>query len=351
MNSRQILKVTLVVFGLCAQIWAQSIEDLMTSGQEMLQRGAYSQAVTAFRQVVSREPDNFEAQFNLGFAYLGWGRQSNAIEEFKKAMRLQPRNSEIWSNLAIAYENLGRTQDAINALYQAVQLNPQNTTARMNLAAMYGNANRPKDAIAQYKQVIAQNGANEEALFNLAKCLVAVNQVTEAINYFKQVIATNPNNGEAHWEMGNLYWKKDKDYDKAIAEFKLAVMVKPEASELYDNLAIVYEEKKMKAEALETWKKALATTDDILRKDKIKDRIERLELGSSASGQDSKAAVPEMNTKSQINDLKKELRQDASQQRINAAPVNVMDDLNDINTDKQEPSLNLLEEAKKRAQK
>jgi len=95
---------------------AQSIEDIMFNGQQLLERGAYSQAVTAFRQVTSREPSNFEAQFNLAFAYLGWGRHSNAVDEFKKALRLQPRNSAVWGNLAIAFENLGKKRAAIEAL-------------------------------------------------------------------------------------------------------------------------------------------------------------------------------------------------------------------------------------------
>ncbi|MBN1308850.1 MAG: hypothetical protein JXA18_13085, partial [Chitinispirillaceae bacterium] len=43
------------------QLHAQSIEELMAKGQQLLERGAFSEAVTAFRAVTSREPDNFEA--------------------------------------------------------------------------------------------------------------------------------------------------------------------------------------------------------------------------------------------------------------------------------------------------
>ena len=65
----------------------QSVETLMANGQELLQRGAYSQAATQFKQVLAREPDFFEAQFNLGFTYLQWGKYSEALVELKKAFQ------------------------------------------------------------------------------------------------------------------------------------------------------------------------------------------------------------------------------------------------------------------------
>ncbi|HEX3019339.1 MAG TPA: tetratricopeptide repeat protein [Chitinispirillaceae bacterium] len=349
----QAVKSLFVVLITIFLVSAQSIEEMMASGQQLLERGAYSEAVSAFRQVTSREPSNFEAQYNLGYAYLGWGRYSNAVEEFKKAMRIQNRNSALWGNLAIAYEQLGRSQDAINALYQAVQIDPQNITARMNLATSYANANHYKEAIAQYKQVISIEGVHEEALVNISKCLIAVGNYQEAKNYLKQASVANPNNGSAHWELGNIYWKKEKDIDKGISEYKLAVSVEPENDELYDNLALALEEKGKKDEALEVWKKCMAYCSDALRKEKIQDRIDRLQYGTKPGSEPNEPAM-KMATKNQIDELKKELRNKEGgqgSQRINTAPVNVMDDFSDLNEQSEVKPLNLKDEAKKRAKK
>ncbi|MDO5577359.1 MAG: hypothetical protein Q4F84_09790, partial [Fibrobacter sp.] len=59
----KVRKISAVVLLLSAIISAQSIESMMAAGQELLRAGAYSQAVSQFRQVVSREPGNFEAQY------------------------------------------------------------------------------------------------------------------------------------------------------------------------------------------------------------------------------------------------------------------------------------------------
>jgi Flp pilus assembly protein TadD len=325
----------------------------MSQGQQLLERGAFSQAVTAFRNVVSREPDNFEARFNLAFSYLQWGRNSNAIEEFKQALRYQPQNSEVWSNLAIAYENLGQSDQATGALFKAVQYNPSNITARINLAAMYGNANQFGKAIEQYKKALELDGANEEALTNLSKCLVSTGKFAEAKNYLMQAVAANPNNGEARFELGNIYWKNEKNLDKAINEYKLAITAQPAGIHFYETLSDVYLAKNDKTQAIETLKSSLVYIDEALAKEKMQDRIDRLELGDTSKDKDP--AKEKLVAKNQIDDLKKELRQKntSETQQLQTAPVDVMGDLNDLNStsDNNDNPLDLKEAAKKKAKK
>lgn len=322
----------------------------MARGQQLLERGAYSEAITAFRSVVSREPDNFEAQFNMAFAYLQWGRFSNAVEEFKKALRYQPQNSEIWSNLAIAYENMGKSDMALGALQKSVQYNPTNITARINLAAMYHNANQFNRAIAEYKAAISIDGSNEEALVNLAKCLVSVGKFEEARQYLTQAIAANPNNGEAHWELGNIYWKKEKNVDKGINEYNLAISAQPSVYAFYESLASAYEEKGDKTKAIETLKNSLIYIDDALQKERIQQRIDKLELGDTQKSKEADGV--KLTNKSQINELKKELREEEKKpteiKKIDAKPVNVMDDLKDLNTQDESNPLDLTGELKKK---
>lgn len=348
------LKYVFFIFCLAFSVSAQSQseESIMAGGQALLERGAYSQAVTAFRQVLARDADNFEAQFNLAFAYLQWGRNSNAVEEFKKALQHQSKNSQIWANLAIAYENLGKKEESLYALNQAVSLDPQNITARMNLAATYMNADRTKQAMEQYRKVIEIDGTNEDALVNLAKCLIGEGQYDEATKYLKQISVSNPNNGEAHYELGNILWKRQNDKDKALTEYKLAVTLKPENLSFYDNYVALLIDKGDKAQAVELLKKSLVYTDDVLRKDKIQAQINKLETGGTAAPTATGADGEKLVAKDQTNELQSELRKSKTTdtRRLETKPVNVMGDLEDISSDTSKV-LDLKGEAKKRAAK
>jgi Flp pilus assembly protein TadD len=340
----------LLALGAVVQIQAQSEEELMQTGQAMIQNGAYSEAVTAFRKVLAREPDNFEAQFNLGFSYLGWGHFSNAVTELKKALALNSRNAEVWSNLAIAYENLGKSSDAAGALQKAIDLDPQNIVARLNLGAMYANANQFGKGAAIFKQVIAMDGTNQEALMNLSKCCMGLGQIAEAKQYLKQAAMGNPSNGEAHWELGNILWQKEKNIDEAIKEYQLAVKAQPTNVSLYENLASALEKKDQKAQAVEVLKTSKTYTDDVLQKDKIQAQIDRIE-GKVSGPAGISGGTTKMTMQDQSSDLKKELRGDKENVQKIDAKVDVMGDLNDLNNTDDAPELDLKSEAKKRANK
>lgn len=299
--------------------FSQSTESLMNSGTMLLQNGAYDQAVTKFRQVIARDPSNFEAQYNLAFGYLHAGRYSNAVTEFKKAVRLNPQSAEAWSNLAMAYQHLGKTSEALGALYRAVDYNPRNVQARMNLATMYANNGRLNEAIKQYKLVLQVDGTNYDAHINLAKCLISQKQFTAAQRLLKSAVAINPNEAEAYWELGNILSSIKKDYAGAITNYKKAVALQPNSQVYYENYGLLLEDlwaknsdDSRRSEAIDVWKKYLVYLDDALKKEQIQDRLALLEQGKSPSG---KTAPEELFgnsgiTNARVEELKKEIRSD-----------------------------------------
>jgi len=339
-----------IVLVLAGSACGQSIEALMNNGQELLRSGAFAQAVSAFRKVLSQDPRNFEAQHNLAFAYLQMGRNQDAATEFQKAVGLNGKSAETWANLAIAYENMGNSGKALSALDRAAALDPSNSTVRMNLAALYYNAGQQANAIAQYKQVIAVDGRNVDALNNLAKCLLEKGDDASAKKYLSDAIAVEPQNGQAHWELGNIHWKKEKNTDQALKEYRIAVSLNPNSQVFYENLGLLYEELGKKEDALDTWKKYIAYLDDALMKEKIQRKIDKLE------GRGGDEQIPKMEAgtnQKQIEELKRDVRGDGqkTETRIyNTAPVDVGGSFEDLQKDEPE-KIDLREEAKKRAAK
>jgi tetratricopeptide (TPR) repeat protein len=284
-------KLQRVCIGLCAVvalvscgIWAQPVEELMSQGNQLLQNGAYDQAVTQFRKLLGRDPGNFEAQFNLAFAYLNMGRHSNAVQEFAKAIAINRQCGECYGNMALAYEAQGEDERALGALYEAVKVNPGNIESRMNLATVYANKGKVNDAIAQYKQVIAIDGQYITAHINAAKCLVSVGKPDEARGYLKSALAINNDEPAAHYELATILWKKDGKKDEALKMFQKAVALQPNTQLYYENYGLLLEDMDRKQDAIDIWKKYLVYLDDALKKESIQDRIEMLERGEAPSG-------------------------------------------------------------------
>ncbi len=334
-------------------LYAQSSEELMNQGSMLLDNGAYDQAVSKFRKVIARDPGNFEAQFNLGFAYLNWGRNSNAVKELKKALGLNPRSADAWSNLAYAYENLGQGEKALSALYKAVQNNPRNVQAKINLATVYANKGRLGQAIAQYKQVLQIDGTNLDAHINLATCLVSKGNYKDAKHYLKSAIAIDPNEADTYWELGNIYWNKDKNADEAIKNYRKALVLKPNSQLFYKNLGLLLEEmwKKnkddsKKEEAIEVWTKSLVYLNDALEKENIQNRLDMLQRGESPTG---KATPEELfgqadKNDADLNELRNELKrggdEGAGEKKIQTSTYDVGSDLGGLDEEEESGAFN-----------
>lgn len=317
---------------------AESVESLMNSGNMLLQNGAFDQAVTKFRKVVSRDPGNFEARFNLAFAYLNWQRHGKAVEEFKNTLGINPNCGECWSNLAFAYEAQGQSENALQALHQAIQHNPSSIDARTNLATMYANMDRLEQAVQQYQEIIQMDGSNIEAHLNAAKCLIRLDESGRAKHHLRSVLALDPRDADAHWELGNIYWKEDENVKDAIAEYKKAIEYQPNSQLFYQNLALLYESIGETEDAIKTWRAYLIYHDDAMRKEEIRERVERLEKGESPTGAIEPAALfGDQGGTENITRLQDELRYDSEGtgggKIIPSGSVDFMSDLKDLEED------------------
>jgi tetratricopeptide (TPR) repeat protein len=333
----------------------QSVEELMSQGNGLLSNGAYNEAITVFRKVVSKEPSNFEAQSNLAFAYLSGGRYPNAVTEYKKALGLNPKSALCWENLGFAYEKLGKRNYAIEAIHKSIELDPSNIDARMNMAAFYEDAKMYDKAVSEYEAVIHIDGQHHgEAYSNIARCMLEKGNVAGAKKYLNDAIVTNPANADAHWQLGNIYWKKEGKKEDALNEYKTAVSIESSTPDFYENYALLLEDLNKRDEAIEIWKKAMIYINEALKKEEIQARIDRLEKGEavSASGIDKKQAREDSDKKAKesLEKLQQDMRGKSSSEvkRIDAPPPDVIGDLDDLNKD-QTQDLDLRNAAKKKA--
>jgi tetratricopeptide (TPR) repeat protein len=354
-RSRWITGLFVVVLVVYSNVFSQAVEELMSQGNGLLSNGAFNEAITVFKKLLGKDPSNAEAQSNLAFAYLSAGRYQNAVTEYTKAIGMSPKTAVCWQNRGFAYDKLGKRSKAMEDIHHSIELDPSNMDARMNLAAFHEDAKQYDRAIAEYDAVIKIDGLHHgEAYVSASRCMTEKGNMAGAKKYLSEAITTNPNYAEAHYQLGNIYWKKEKKTDEALKEYQTAAMLDANNPAFYENWAYLLEDLNRKQEAIETWKKCLIYLNEALKKDEIQARIDKLEKGESVTptGADKKAARAESDkkTKEDMEKLKKDLRKDKAEtsKRIDAPPPDVMGDIADINKDKGE-DLDLRQAAKKKA--
>ncbi len=331
-----------------------SVEELMANGNNLLKNGAYTEAISVFRQVLGKEPRNFEAQANLAFAYLEAERYDKAVVEYNKAISLDSRNAECWANIGFAYERLGKTGKAADAIARSVELNPSNIEARMNLAAMYENAGAFDKAVAQYEAAIRTDGSKGAAYCGVARCLTEKGNIAGAKKYCQEGIAADPRNAEAHWQLGNILWKKENNQAEALKEYQKSVTIDENSQVFYENLALLQEDMGKKQDALATWKKYLIYLNEAIKKEEVQRRIDRIENGepTSTGKADTKAnrdKASEQN-EAQMQQLKSDLHRDGKGEakQLDVKPMDIGSDLDKLGTDTAQ-GMDFKKEAKKKA--
>lgn len=345
---------------------AESSESIMNNGGDLMRNGAYSQAINMFRKVMEHDPYNYEAQFNIGLAYLYWGKYQTAVDEFTKALKLNPRSAMAYGNMGVAYEQWGKSRQAMDALYRAVKLDPGNADMQMNLATVFMNLDMMDNAIAQYKEVIRLDGSRADAPLNLAKCLYNKGKYPEAKEYLKRAILIEPINAEAHWELGNIFWKREGNTDEAIKEYTTAIDLEPGAAAYYYNLGQLYEEQKELQLALKTYTSYKAMLNDATEKENAQkkiDQLTRILSGDTLAVAGSAKVDPERekklreNQRMQIEKTRGDLKSDeeagtgaGNGNRINTTNVDVMSDLEGL-TSEPSKTIDIREDMKKRAEK
>jgi Tfp pilus assembly protein PilF len=117
-----------------------AVDHSAVTGERMYQLGRYfegqaryEQAITAYREAITRAPLMLVAYTRLGMALAAQQRYEDAIRQFQAAVVLAPQAAHVHNNLGYAYLLSGANEQAVKALEEATRLDPGHDRSRENL--------------------------------------------------------------------------------------------------------------------------------------------------------------------------------------------------------------------------
>ena len=138
----------------------------LQEGLRASNKGRLPEAVQAFKEASTIDPDNPFVFNYLGVAYMRMGRFRDAIDPFEKAVALRPTSATFQFNLARAYQLTKNFPKALEHYQNTVDLNPAQALAHLYLGKLYGREQeRYPEAIEELTKSIALNVSNAEAPF------------------------------------------------------------------------------------------------------------------------------------------------------------------------------------------
>jgi tetratricopeptide (TPR) repeat protein len=116
---------------------AQSTRGLVNDGVEKYNEQKFADAEVNFKKGTELDPENFEAQFNLGDAYYKQQRYDEAMKSFQSALALaktDEQKAKIYHNVGNSLLKSQKIKESIGAYKEALKLNPNDQETKYNLS-------------------------------------------------------------------------------------------------------------------------------------------------------------------------------------------------------------------------
>ncbi|MFN3657562.1 MAG: tetratricopeptide repeat protein [Pseudolabrys sp.] len=259
------------------------------------QRGELGQAEVLYREVLAREPANFDALHLYGVllyqrgnpvealksiaqalkvnarapaAYSNHGivlgvlsRHEEALESHERAIALKPDYAEAHNNRGNALRALKRHAEALESYAQALALRPDYAEAHNNRGNALASLGRMDEALDAYQRALAARPGYADALVNRGKCLLALKRADEALQSLEEALRHQPRHPVALRHAGDLYGERNRLLE-ALAAYDKALAVAPAEAETHAARGFVLRQLNRHDEALACYDRALALKGD-----------------------------------------------------------------------------------------
>jgi Flp pilus assembly protein TadD len=166
--------------------------------------GRYDEAASILRDVVAREPRNWEAWIRLARSYEAKRSLQEAESAYRKALEIQPSYPGGYQHIGVFYYNQGRYEDAIRSFKRASELAPDNYKALNNLAAVYLQQGRFGETEQTLRHSL-QLKPNPIAYNNLASLYFEQGRYPEAVPMMEQAVQMGQKNATLLGSLAHLY--------------------------------------------------------------------------------------------------------------------------------------------------
>jgi predicted O-linked N-acetylglucosamine transferase (SPINDLY family) len=198
-------------------------------GNALLQLGRIDQAIDAYQHAITLRPGYARARANLGNAFICKGQLDQAIDACREAIALDPNLPEGHNNLGNALLRSGQKAEAAAAYQNAVRLRPAYLEAWLNLGLALLETGRSDESIAAYRTAVAMQPKYGQTFGNPGKALK--NRASSQ----RDAITSQPDFAVAYNNLGNAL-KDAGRLDEAIAAYRQAIAIDPQASWIESNL-------------------------------------------------------------------------------------------------------------------
>ncbi len=141
--------------------------NLLEKANDHKKQEQFNQAIACYQQVITQQPHDTAAYFNLGCSFLNIGKFDEAIDAFQHIINHSPHAYSARYNMAYTLKTAGRLNEAIDLYKKIIADNPTYDSAQLALGFAYLIQGNFAHGWKQHKRYLKQSGKNGDALRTL----------------------------------------------------------------------------------------------------------------------------------------------------------------------------------------
>jgi tetratricopeptide (TPR) repeat protein len=172
-------------------------QALLDKGAALFSKGAYTEAVSSLRELLSGAPDHAVAHNSLGAALYQQGHYREAEGEFRHAIRLKPNYPDPHCNLGTVLRGRGLIGESEPPLRRALKLKPAQPDFQVNLAMTLLLLGRLPEAKALLEKVLRVAPRDVDAILVLGDIAGNEGRLTDADALYRRALDIAPSTAGA----------------------------------------------------------------------------------------------------------------------------------------------------------
>ncbi|MAJ35194.1 MAG: hypothetical protein CMN45_04825 [SAR116 cluster bacterium] len=213
-----------------------NIQKKIQEGVYFHQNGNLNKAEKLYRSVLKTNPNNADANHNLGVLCVSKNKTREALNLFNLALTANPKIEQFWVSYIDILIRDKRIDKANQLVHQAETAGIKFERAHLQkLAFELHQSGKYEDAIVIHNKLIKIYPKIPDIYNNLGISLEKSEKLEEAKECFRRSISLNSNFTIAHYNLANLY-KVSGKLKKAEETFRKVISLDPNFHQAYNNL-------------------------------------------------------------------------------------------------------------------
>ena len=217
-------------------------EEFFNEGIKLMQRNNLNGAIVFFKNALDKDPNYFEARFELakayfatekydqaekellkvsrqnpsyvklelGKLYIAINKPDEAINEAERYLQFKPDDPEAFEIIGVGYAAKGKLDEAERHIKKALRIDPNKNSAKLTLARIYMGQGNKQGARSLLEEVINNDKKSRPAYYLLANLEMSSGNLDKAVKVYKTIAEIEPRDTYATFRAAMLYFSSGK---------------------------------------------------------------------------------------------------------------------------------------------